>query len=43
MDQDELQAGYEEMARDVENEADALAWCEALITDMPFDGPENEG
>lgn len=34
MDSTGLPASYEEVSRDVEHEADALEWCEALIGDV---------
>jgi hypothetical protein len=37
MDETELQAGYLEMSRDYVCEAEALEWCEALVSDVPFD------
>ena len=37
MDSTELQAGYEEMSRDVQREAEALEWCEALVGDAFLD------
>lgn len=37
MDSSELRAGYEEMSRDAEREAEALEWCEALIGDALSD------
>jgi hypothetical protein len=33
MDSSELSAGYEEMSKDAEREAEALEWCEALVGD----------
>ncbi len=30
----DLVAGYKEMSLDVEHEAEALEWCEALIGDI---------
>ena len=41
MDSSELRAGYEEMSRDAEREAEALEWCEALIGDALSD-PDGE-
>jgi hypothetical protein len=32
--EDELEKGYREMAVDLEAEAEALEWCEALIGDV---------
>jgi hypothetical protein len=43
MDSSELRAGYEELSRDAEREAEALEWCEALIANLAFDDTENEG
>jgi len=40
MVKDELQAGYEDMARESQHEAEAIEWCEALIADVPFDDTE---
>jgi hypothetical protein len=33
MDSTDLQAGYEEMSRDLKHETEALDWCEALVED----------
>jgi hypothetical protein len=40
MGSSELRAGYEEMSKNAEHEAEALEWCEALIGDAlsDFDG-----
>jgi hypothetical protein len=32
----DLQAGYEEMSRDLQHETEALDWCEALVGDGFF-------
>jgi hypothetical protein len=37
MDSTELQAGYEEMSRDLQHEAEALEWCEGLVGDALSD------
>ena len=41
MDSTDLQAGYEEMSRDLQHETEALDWCEALVGDA-FLGDSDE-
>ena len=42
MTSDELLRGCEEMAADIEREAEALEWCEAFLSDLPFDDAEED-
>jgi hypothetical protein len=40
--EEEMRRGYEAMAADVEAEAEALEWCEALIGDAWVDDEDEE-